>query len=182
MKKFICLSMLLLSVNFSVMAKPSVARTQEAGPIAEATNHVVSGDASVLLPALPGTESIALYRVRAYPEAVFSLKTPQQGITISPDGRLVVETTASPGEIVLEAEVEKGQKIQKSVRLEIYSHGDGTNIIRPESVPEVKLPAYLPGAETYPALRYALLALSFLPFAIYVYGRHRGSKALTAGK
>jgi hypothetical protein len=56
------------------------------------------------------------------------------------------------------------------------------DLIRPESVPEIKPPAYLPEPETYLAWRCALLALSCLMSAIYVYGRHLNRKALSGGK
>jgi hypothetical protein len=179
-KKLLCLGALFIFMNPFAMANPPVARIEEGGQAAEMANFVISGDVSVFLPALPGTESIALYRVSDHPRAVFSLKTHRQGITITPDGRLAVGSAASAGEIVLEAEVEGGQRIQKSVRLEIPH--TGMDLIDPESVPEIKLPAYLPEAETYPMWRCALLALSCLTFAIYIYGRYLDRKALSAGK
>jgi hypothetical protein len=168
------LLMLVLFVNGVAVAKSPLS-TEKRGKIV--VDDFILGDANVFLPALPGTESIALYRITAYPEAVFSLTDFRKGVTMTADGRLVISDAAAPGEVDIRADVGTGQSIRKKIRLEI-PYGAGVDMVRPEWVPEINLPTYLQDPGTYRKIRYTLLLCSFVMFAIYVYGRRRIARRL----
>jgi hypothetical protein len=168
------LLMLILFVNSIAIAKSPLS-TVKRGKIV--IDNFILGDANVFLPALPGTESIALYRITAYPEAVFSLTGSHEGVTMTADGRLVISDAAEPGEIDIRADVGIGQSTRKKIRLEV-PYGAGVDMVRPEWVPEINLPTYLQDPGIYRKIRYTLLLSSFVMFAIYVYGRRRIAKTI----
>lgn len=171
---------LLFSVFMVLASVPAFAESPifvgDAGQETEAivvVDHVVSGDTSIFLPALAGTESLALYRVEPpHPQVLFSLATPVSGVSISAEGRLVVQDAATPGRIDIVADIGEAQALQMSIDL-VVPHGPGVDMVHPEWVPKVKAPASMYEEKVYSMLRYILLAVSGLAFVTYIYGRRR---------
>ncbi|GHT95817.1 hypothetical protein AGMMS49545_19410 [Betaproteobacteria bacterium] len=175
MKQLLLFSLLAAFMNATALSEPvSDGGDSLNADAIVAANSVIEGETTVFLPAVARTESIALYRVAGYPQAVFSLAQPTPGVRITGSGRLVVQDTAQTGRFDIMADIHEEQALHLTIDL-VIPHGEGADMAPPEWVQELKPPAFMPDANLYSTLRYILLALSGLAFVIYRYGRRRNS-------
>jgi hypothetical protein len=138
--------------------------------------NVLEGDDAVPRP-IAGAESIAFYKPPAMAGAEFALAADYAGVTISPDGRLVVTDSARPGRVTIVAKDRIGNTAYKYVSIigpNVW--GNEFTLMPAQAVAGYDMSVWWLQESSYRAMRWALAGLFILMLGFYAYGRRLNAR------